>query len=148
MSFSILMQLFTLLSDLITFKIHTLSLGEIRRAVDNAFFSADSKEKRHKITKVYAEKLYDIQYFENIRLLFPGIIYSKVNLFNDVDIHWFVRTILKKINHGVNYYLRSLCFHSPSADDQMIEKLDKMIRPEKFLCDYTMKRVCMNIYLQ
>ncbi len=48
----------------------------------------------------------------------------------------------------IDHHLRSLCFRIPTADNQIVKKLEKMIDNEKLLVDYTIKRICDNIHLQ
>ncbi|CAF1493698.1 unnamed protein product [Rotaria sordida] len=67
---------------------------------------------------------------------------------NNMNVELFVQNILEKINAEHNDHLRLLCFHIPTADDEMIKKLHKMIDVKKLLSDYTIKRVQKNIYLQ
>jgi hypothetical protein len=136
----ILIKLIILLSDLITLKLHSLLLDKF---TEEELRIISKMKFQSKITNVYLEQINNIKEFNRISLLCPRMIHFKVKYIN-----LFLRTIFIEINHNDNYYLRSLCFHSPLADDQMVEKLDKMIHLEKLLCDYTIKRVCENIYLQ
>jgi len=144
----ILIKLIILLSDLITLKLHSLSLDETKEYTEKEFYFIFQMKVKSKITNVYLEQINNIKEFNYISLLCPRMIHFKVKYINYMDINLFLRTIFIEINHNDNYYLRSLCFHSPLADDQMVEKLDKMIHLEKLLCDYTIERVCENIYLQ
>ncbi len=125
-------KLIILLSDLITLKLHSLLLDkfteEERRIISKMKFQS-------KITNVYLEQINNIKEFNRISLLCPRMIHFKVKYINYMDINLFLRTIFIEINHNDKYYLRSLCFHSPLANDQMVEKLDKMIHLERLLCD-------------
>jgi hypothetical protein len=125
----ILIKLIILLSDLITLKLHSLLLdkftGEERRIISKMKFQS-------KITNVYLEQINNIKEFNRISLLCPRMIHFKVKYINYVDINLFLRTIFIEINHNDNYYLRSLSFHSLLSDDQMVEKLDKMIPSRTF----------------
>jgi hypothetical protein len=79
---------------------------------------------------------------------FPSMAYLKVGSINNMDVKLFVENILKKILSEDNSNLHSLCFSIPTADDQMIKNLKKMINYKKLLIDYTIKCVFNNIYLQ
>ena len=57
--------------------------------------------------------------------LCPRMEYLKIDSINNIDYQLFIRDILMKINNDCNQYLRSLCIHIPTADDEIIEKLDK-----------------------
>jgi len=65
-----------------------------------------------------------------------------------MTVEYYLRTIIKKINHNCNRYLRLLCFHVSAADEQTIKNFEKMINDEKLLVDYSIKRVLDYIYLQ
>ena len=94
------------------------------------------------------EKIDDIEEIYLLMKFYPQMIYLKTKQINNIDIELFIRKILKKIQDESNEQFRALCFHIPSADDQILEKFDKMIQSENLLFNYTIKRVCENIYLQ
>lgn len=56
--------------------------------------------------------------------------------------------MLMKIDDESNRYLRSLCFHIPTADDKIIKNLENMINLNKLLVliiqsnVYLMKYIC------
>ncbi|CAF4881318.1 unnamed protein product [Rotaria sp. Silwood2] len=65
-----------------------------------------------------------------------------------MDIELFVRLILMQIMIKSNHPLRLLCFYVAAADDEMVQKLEKMINIENLLVDFIVKRVMNEIYLQ
>ncbi len=67
---------------------------------------------------------------------------------NDRDIELFVREILDKINSENNQHLRLLSFIVEGANDELIQKLAKMIDTEKLIVDYSIRRVYGNIFLE
>jgi hypothetical protein len=138
----ILIEIINCLPELNSLKIHSLSLHE--EEID--IFC--STKYTNKITKVYFEEINHIKDIYFIMTLCPSMTYLKVNLINNMDIQFYLRNIFKKINHDCIEHLRLLCFRVLAADDEIIKKLDKMIHSKKFIFNYTIKRVCDNIYLQ
>jgi hypothetical protein len=136
------------LSELNSLKVHSLSLYQPRNLFEEEADILCSSEDIIQITKVYLEKMIEIQEVYFLMALCPYMEYLKVECINNMDVELFVRDMLDKINHERNGYLRLLCFHVRAADDKMIQKLEKMIQTEKLLVDYSIKRVCDNIYLQ
>jgi hypothetical protein len=66
-----------------------------------------------------------------------------------MDVQSFLRTIFKKINHNNNHHhLRSLCFHVPTVDHQIVENIEEIIKCEKLFPDFTVKHILNTVYLQ
>ncbi len=78
----------------------------------------------------------------------PYMNYLQIEHLNDIDVELVLDHVLRKIHHDCNDHLRSLCFGIPTADDQMIKILQKMIDDKKFLINYTIKRIGNHVYLQ
>ncbi|CAF1329204.1 unnamed protein product [Rotaria sordida] len=74
--------------------------------------------------------------------------YFQINSINNIDVELFVRTVLMEMKVNYNHQLRSLYFHVPLVNDEIIRKLEKMINSEKLLLDYTIKYVFDKIYLE
>jgi len=74
--------------------------------------------------------------------------YFEINDINKIDVELFVKNILMKITIKYKHHLRFLCFRVPTVDDKMLQRLEEMINFKKLLVNYTIKRVCDNIYLQ
>ncbi len=102
----------------------------------------------NRITKVYLRKLNDIEEIYFLIKLCPRMIYLKVDGINNMDMELFLKNILKKIKQECNEHFRLFGFRIPTADDQVIQKLDEMITSEKLILDYTIKRLLESIYLQ
>ncbi len=74
--------------------------------------------------------------------------YLRVGSLNDRDVELLVREILDKINSENNQHLRLLSFIIEEANDELIQKLAKMIDTEKLIVDYSIRHVYGNIFLQ
>jgi len=135
------------LSELDSFKIHSLSLSQPRRSsiVEKM---PRCKSHKSKITKVYLEKMIEIEEVYFLTKLCPRVTYLTLSYINNIDIELFLRDIFSKIDNDCNQYLRSLCFRMSIADDKIIKKLEKMINCEKLLLRCTIKCVLGHIYLQ
>jgi len=143
-----LIQAVGLLSELKSLKVDSLSLDQPRELCEEEVDIFLSTEDTSKIKKVYLKKMNDIPEIYFLMVLCPYMEYLQVDCINDMDVEFFVRDILKKINDECNQYLRSLYFKVPAADDRLIQKLKEMIHSEKLLVDYTIRRESETIYLQ
>jgi hypothetical protein len=145
-SIPVLIQVVNLLPDITALKIHSLSTDETQELTVKELFIVCSMEETSKITKVYLEEIGNVQELDFLFKLCPYMEYFKVGCINAMDIQSFLRTIFKKINHNNNHHLRSLCFHVPTANDQIVENIEEMIRCEQLLLKF--KRTLDSIYLQ
>ncbi|CAF1310774.1 unnamed protein product [Rotaria sordida] len=80
--------------------------------------------------------------------LCPQMAYLNEDFLNNINTELVVRFVLMKINIEHNHQLRLLCVHVRAIDDEMIEKLHKMIYFEQLLTNYTIKRISDDMYLQ
>ncbi|CAF5026192.1 unnamed protein product [Rotaria sp. Silwood1] len=103
---------------------------------------------KNRITKLFLKKITLIEELYFLMEIFPHINHLQVNLIYSMDIELFVRLILIHIMTKSNHPLRLLCFPIVAADDEMVQKLEKMINVENLLFDFMMKRVINEIYLQ
>ncbi|CAF1511477.1 unnamed protein product [Adineta steineri] len=103
--------------------------------------------KTNKITKVYLENMTGIEQVDILIKLCPRMNYLQINNINDMEVELFLKEILSIQMEDIDNCLCSLCFRIPLLDDQMMETLEEMIDHEKLLINYTIKRVCDNIYL-
>jgi len=146
---NILIKIINRLPELNSLKLHSLSLYDPSNSYDEeGDDSFCSTENTNKIAKVYLEEINDIKDVYSIMALCPYMTYLKVNRINNMNIKSYLRNIFKKIKHDGNEHLRLLCFRVVAADDNIIIQLEKMINSKKLIFDYTIKRVCDNIYLQ
>jgi hypothetical protein len=70
--------------------------------------------------------------------------YLQINSLHDVDIELLIREIFMRTNED----LRFLCIRIPTADDQLIEKLQETIDGKRWLVDYTMERIIDNVFFR
>ncbi len=143
----VLIKLMSLLPDLIRLKLHSSPLGDMTELSVEELYDFCSIIIDSKIQRVHLEEMNDMQDFDCIRI-YPHMMYLKVKRLNNMNIQFFLRTISKKIDGTHNSSLRSLCFHLPVADNQMIKKLEQMIEYEQLLIQFTIKCVRGNICLQ
>jgi hypothetical protein len=144
----VLIQTVNLLPEITTLKIHSLSTDKTIKITVNELFTLWSMEGRSKITEVYLEEINDVQELDFLFIICPYIGYFKVGYINIMDVQSFLRTIFKKINHYDNHQLRSLCFHVQTPDDRIVEDIKEMIKCEKLLHYFTVKRILDTVYLQ
>jgi hypothetical protein len=144
----ILIQVINVLPELSTLKLHSLSLDQPRNLCFEELVMFCSTDSTSKITKVFLGILNDIKDLHFLVALCPYMTHLEIDYLDEMDPELFLRNILKRIHHGRKEYLRSLCFHIPAADNQTVEKLNKTIRSENLLVDYSMKRVQEYIHLQ
>ncbi|CAF1328554.1 unnamed protein product [Rotaria sordida] len=147
-SVGVLIQIIYFLPKLISLKICSLSFSQSRNLSKKQIERFLQISERSKITKVYFETTNDIEEVYFLMLLCPHMNYLQINSINNINIKLFIRNILIKINNNCNEYLRLLFIHIPTADNQMIIELKKMISMKKLLVDYEIKRVVDHIYLQ
>lgn len=138
-SFSFLIQILKFLPDLCTLKFHSLT-----NITEDEFISLE----KNKILKVYLEEINDIQELNWILKFCFYMTDLKLGCINNLDIQLFLRTILQTIHDNHHAYLRSISFHIPTVDDQLIEKLKEMIQSEKLFIHFNIKRASDNIYLK
>ncbi|CAF0921623.1 unnamed protein product [Rotaria sordida] len=144
----ILVEIVDLLAQLRSLKIHSLSLRVPEGLCVEKFDVFDLLEIPIQITKVYLEKMNEIEEIYFLMTLCPDLTYLKVDSINNMDIELFFRNILMKIPSKYNEHFRSMCIRIPTADDKMINKLEKMINVEKLLINYKIQRISECIYLQ
>ncbi|CAF2784611.1 unnamed protein product [Rotaria sp. Silwood2] len=102
----------------------------------------------NKITKVSLRRIRKIEDIYFLIDLFPQMQYLEIDCTKYIDPKLFLRSILP-INTKCIGHLSSLCLYVQKVNDELIQKLQKMIDLEKLLSDYTIK--CINkqsIYLQ
>ncbi|CAF1035572.1 unnamed protein product [Rotaria sp. Silwood1] len=137
-----------LLPELDTLKIHSLSLNQTNVLNFEEFNILYSTNDTCKITKVYFEKMNDIEEFYILLTVCPYMKYFKVDNINHMDIESVLRFIIQKINYDCNNYIQLLCFRIVTPDNEIIEKLNRMIHIEKLLLTYKIKHLAENIYLE
>ncbi|CAF2706984.1 unnamed protein product [Rotaria sp. Silwood2] len=129
-----LIEAVSLLPEFTTLKIHSLSLHKS--------ILLNSEEV---ITHFSMNEIEEISFFLNVC---PYLEYLKMDYIKQMDLKFVLQYILEKIKHDCNEYLHLLCFRVPTADNETIEKLKRMINFEKLLWNYTIKHVADNLYLE
>lgn len=107
-----------------------------------------SVSKTNKIIDVYLEKLNDFKEFDFLLGLCHHAKHLHINSLENINIDALIRKILQRIADDPNQSLRLLCLRIPAADDQLIEKLKKIIDYDARLANYTIKRIMDKIYFQ
>ncbi|CAF1002696.1 unnamed protein product [Adineta steineri] len=97
------------------------------------------KSAKNEITKVYLEKMSRIEDISFLLQHCPNVEYLKIGFLHKFYIELFFKDILKAIKDDSNRYFRLLCFHIPTDDNVMIEKLKQMIIGEECLHGFTIK---------
>jgi hypothetical protein len=103
---------------------------------------------KNNITKVYLVKMNAIEEVYFLIRLCPRMTYLKINLIDNIDYDMVLKDLLMKLNNDGNEYLRLLCLNIPTANNEMINKLQDMINHEKLLHRFTIKLEFANIYRQ
>jgi hypothetical protein len=141
-----LIEILFRLPELVSLEIHSLSLS-----LSQDLFDEEGEENRflwvsktNKIRNVYLEKMNNIEEVYCLMEICPRMNYLQVNSLHNIDVELFVRNILMRIN----VELRLLCLRIPTADDQLIEKLNEMLNSKQQFVDYKIKRVNDKILLQ
>ncbi|CAF4688854.1 unnamed protein product, partial [Rotaria sp. Silwood2] len=143
-SIPVLIQVVNLLPDITTLKIHSLLTDETTELTVKYIFILCSMKEKSKITKVYFKEINDIQELDFLFTLCPYMEYFKVGCINTMDVPSFLRAIFKIIKHNNNHHLRSLCFHAPTA----VDNIKEILKCEKLLPHFTVKHILDTFYLQ
>jgi len=144
----VLIEIINVLPDLISLKIWSIALIQLTCLSIEELNSIRYVANNNKITKIYLEKMITFEEILFLIDLFPRLKYLQVGCTSNIDIQLFVRVILTKILDKTNHCVRLLAFRIPTADEEMIKKLQKMIDFNKLLFDYRIKRISDTVYLQ
>jgi hypothetical protein len=145
-SFRLLLEIMDLLPELNTLKMNSITLGE--SLSDEERYMMCLILNRSQITKVYLQEIEYIKEVFILMMLCPRIVYIEINYVDQIDIEFILRCIFEEDLQEFSDQLRSICFRILAADNNMIQKLQKMINDEKLLTDYSIERVIDKIYLQ
>ncbi|CAF5118277.1 unnamed protein product, partial [Rotaria sp. Silwood1] len=149
LSIPVLIQIINLLPNITTLKIHSLSTDKTTELTLNELLILCSMKRTGQITKDYLEKIDDVhKELDFLFTLCPYMEYFKVGCTNTTDVQSFLCTIFKEINRNNNHHLRLLCFHVPTGDDRIVKNIEKMIKCDKLLPHFTIKRILDSVYLQ
>jgi hypothetical protein len=141
------LRIIQLLPNLDLLKVLYLPVIESVPFIDRAVQLYSLSSNKNKITKVYLEKMIDIEQVHFLFKICVNMKYFQVNVPEYMNPETLVQFILSKIStHVCN--LNSLCLYIPNANENMVLKLHKLIDSEKLLTNYMIKRICNNILLK
>ncbi|CAF0975714.1 unnamed protein product [Adineta steineri] len=136
----LLLQITNYLLELRSLKVHSLSLEDDSRDLNLKEISIlYSIHLTSQIKKIYLRNLTNIKQIDFLMKFSPYLSFLKIDYLHNLDIP----SILRQINHT---YLNSLCFYVPTADDKMINNLNKIISLEKLLFNYKIIRQNEHIF--
>ncbi|CAF1219529.1 unnamed protein product [Adineta steineri] len=144
----LLIQILDVLPQLISLKLLSLSFNKPRGLSLKEIDILSSRKNTSQIKYVYLKKMIKIEDIDFLMKLCPSMVYLRIDYAYKNNAESFVRNILKKIDCKLNEHLRVLCFHIPTADNEMIKKFENMIDSEELLVNYRIQRDGENIYLQ
>ena len=146
-STDILIEILLKLPDLLSIKIHSLSLekSQIPYLKEEIAIQLSTT---FTIIGLILEQMNDISEINFLIELCPRINHLQLYWTECVmDIEAFVENIIMKISEG-NQYLQYFSFGSPAIDDQTVEQLQRMCDSNVPLFDYTVKLLDEEIVLQ
>ncbi|CAF1198983.1 unnamed protein product [Adineta steineri] len=136
----LLLQITNCLFELRSLKIHSLLLEDDSRDLNLKEISIlYSIHLTSQIKKIYLRNLTNIKQIDFLMKFSPYLSFFKIDYLHNLDIP----SILRQINHT---YLNSLCFYVPTADDKMINNLNKISSLEKLLVNYKIIRQNEHIF--
>jgi hypothetical protein len=143
-SIPILIEIIKQLSYLKFLRMSYLPLPKTRYLIDEKRRIIRWSQKNKNITKVNLEHISQIEQVQFVNYLCPFMQYLTINCTNDIDPVLLVLFILST-NAKFVKYLILLCLFIPSINDEMIEKLQKMIIFKQY--NYTFEHMDNKIYL-
>ena len=109
--------------------------------------TSSSRSIKSKITNVNLDKMIDMEQMHFLLHLCPCIQYFQVNIPKHINLKILVRSIIIHAN-TYNFDLRFLCLSIPNANEDIVQKLQKLIDTEKLLSIYMIKRIGNHILLK
>ncbi|CAF0833965.1 unnamed protein product [Rotaria sordida] len=145
--FSKLCEILYNLPELDTLRIHSLSFSKTDYLSDEELDNVIVLLSKNHITKLYFEKMNEIEEIYLLMLAFLHINYLRIKCVNYMEAELLVKFILTLMKNESYHLIRLLCFSIPTADDKMVRKLEAIIIVKNLLWNCTIKRVVDNIYL-
>ena len=99
---------------------------------------------KNKISKVNLEKIECIGDFAILPILYPSMTHLMINDIHFKDILLYSLYFLEEMKNR----LRSLCFHFPLIDDQLMEIFQQTIDDEQLSIDYSIRRILDYIHVE
>ncbi|CAF1396806.1 unnamed protein product [Rotaria sp. Silwood1] len=135
------------LPELDTLRIHSLSFSKTDYLSDEELDNVIVLLSKNQITKVYFEKMNEVEEIYLLMLAFLHINYLQIKCVNYMEAELLVKFILTLMKSESYHSIRLLCFSIPTADDKMVRKLETIIIVKNLLWNCTIKRVVDNIYV-
>ena len=110
-------------SIIATLAIDSLSFRQSKTFSEKELHKCSTTKNTGKITKIYLEQLNSVNAIDFLMALCSALTYFKVDQIKNITIGFYIRYILKKIDHDGHRSLRSLSFYHPTADDQLVKEL-------------------------
>jgi hypothetical protein len=145
--FSKLSKILYYLPELDTLRIHSLSFSKTDYVSYEELDNLIVLLSKNQITKLYLEKMNEIEEIYLLMLAFSHINYLQIKCVNYMETELLVKFILTLMKNEPYHLLRLLCLSIPTADDKMVRKLEAIIIVEYLLSNLTIKRVVDNIYM-
>lgn len=142
-------EILRLLPDVTSLKLKSLSVSQpgCLSKDEIEFLSFLSPKKQ--ITKIYLENMTQMEELFMLVLICSRINHLQINCINYMYVELLAGHILMEMKtEPVNHSLRLLCFCVAAADDNMVEKLEKMIHVKNLHGDFMIKRIEDNICLE
>ncbi len=146
-SFTLLLEILSLLPDLLSLKIHSFQLdGNNMQLIIEQIHIHHPTIYKCQIKSIYIEKIDNI---DNVNVLFRICPFIK-----NLEIKYIINMNIEDLPKFLNLIpMWTRCFHSftlhvPIINDEFIRIFDCMIHSEKLLVNYTIKRVCNKINIQ
>lgn len=151
-----LVELLSELSNVISLKLHCVTPFE---TFDSSEEDSDDEEdedqkllaqvsETNQITEVYLEQINDFKELDSLLRLCRHVKHLYINSLHNINIESFIHQILIRITDDLNKDLCLLCLRVPTVDDQLIEKLKKIIDSNTRFNGYTIERFMDKIHLQ
>ncbi len=145
-SFTLLLEILSLLPDLLSLKIHSFQLdGNNFGLITKQIRIFHDKIDKCQIKSICIEEIN----VENVHRLFRSCRFIK-----NLEIKYMINMNIEKLPKFLNLIpIWTRCFHSftlhvPIINDEFIRIFDCMIHSEKLLVNYTIKHVCNKINIQ
>ncbi|CAF4139058.1 unnamed protein product, partial [Adineta steineri] len=141
-------KIFDILPYLDSLKISSIILPTVTLLDDDELDQFENIAIYNSITKVYLEKMNTFDDVHFLLDLFPRLNYLQIGFQSDIDIQLFFQVIFMKIINKDDYNIRSLAITIPTADDQMVNKIQDLIQIKNLLFNYKITRTNDTIFLQ
>jgi len=141
-------EILYLLPDVHSLKLSSLSISKAGCISQEEVEFLSFLSPKNQIKKICFQNMNEIEQLYMLLLICPRINHLQINCIDYQHAELLAGLILTEMKTEPNYSLRLLCFYVAAADDDMVQKLEKMIHVENLLVNFVIKHVHNNIYLQ